>query len=310
MDHPHHHHHHQEPGGTLRNAFILTVVVLLVEVGTGLRANSLALLADAGHILTDAFSLALAWFAGRYALRAPDEQNTFGYRRSPILAALANGALLIVIAVVVTMQAIARMGKPPEVHGAILVPAALFAIAVNLFIAFGLRDERHHNLNVRAAFLHVIGDIAASVAVVVAGIAILLWHAYALDPILSVAVAVLIAVGAWRLVRETLGILMEGTPAGVTLDEVREAMMQVPGVLDVHDLHVWALSDGFRLLTAHVVVPEQTLADVAHLIRDVKVTLRRRFHIEHATIEAECPGSAASRRRPVTFHDAPGRETG
>lgn len=295
-------HSHPVAASRLRTAFLLTLAILAIEAVTGYLSNSLALLSDAGHILTDAVALGLAWFAARLATRPADRRNTFGYQRGGILAALLNAALLLVITVFVAVEAVMRLGRPEHVAGGPVIVAALLAIVVNTYIAVGLRGEREDNLNVRAALLHVVGDIAASIGVVVAGVVILVWHAYLADPVLSLAIAALIAYGTWRLVRDTVSILMEGTPRDVDLEALREAMGEVPGVEEVHDLHVWALSDGFRLLTAHVSVPDQPISDSANLVADLKLLLQRRFHIEHATIEVECADCTAPRRRPIQFH--------
>ena len=305
VSHSHHartHHHPHAAGDRLRTAFFLTLIVLVIEAVAGVAAHSLALLADAGHILTDAFALGLAWYAARTAQSPPDERNTFGYHRSGILAALLNAAVLIVIAGAAVVGALLRFRNPTNVQGGLVLIAASAALLVNLYIAHGLRTERHANLNVRAALLHVLSDAAASLAVMAGGAVILVWHVYAVDPALTLGIAVLIAVGAWQIARDTVNILMEGAPAGTDLDVLRDAMQEVPGVLDVHDLHVWALSDGFSLLSAHVTVPEQSLADAADLLADLKLMLRNRFHIEHATIETECLDCRVVRRRPVTFH--------
>lgn len=303
MAHQHSHAHlHNETGVRLRNAFFLTLIVLLIELVAGSVANSLALLSDAAHILTDAFALALAWFATRMEGRAPTERNTFGYRRGGILTAMANAGVLILIAAAILAEAVIRARHPQHVTGVPVVIAASLAIIVNSYIAFGLHTERAHSLNVRATFLHVTGDLAASVGVVLAGFAILIWHAYLVDPILSAAIAILIAVGAWNIVRDTVTILMEGTPRDVELDRVRAAIREVPGVQDVHDLHVWALSDGFRLLTAHAGVEDQSLAETSTLVADIKMLLQRRFGIEHATIELECRDCRIVPRRPIRLH--------
>lgn len=297
-------HVHQHADSALRTAFFLTIGILVIEVIAGAAANSLALLADAGHILTDVVALGLAWFATRLARRPADESNTYGYRRSGILAALANAGILIAVVLVIAAEAILRLRHPESVRGGIVVPAAALAFLVNGYIAVALHGD-DGNLNVRAALLHVIGDMAASVGVIVAGVLILLWHVDAADPIISLVIAVLIAVGAWRIVRESVVILMEGTPPDVDLDAVRRVMLDVPGVEDVHDLHVWALADGFRLLTAHVAIPDQSLADTATLLSDVKYVLRRRFAIEHATIEPECEDCRIPPRRLIRLESGP-----
>ncbi len=298
-NHHHHHHGHGLAGARLRNALVLTVGILVIEVVAASLSGSLALLADAGHIVTDVFALGLAWFATRLTELPPNQRQTFGYQRSGIVAALINGTLLVIISLGIAIEAVLRLRHPQSVNGSLVVAAALVAILVNAYIAAGLRGERHDNLNIRAAFLHVVGDLAASVGVVLAGVLILLTHQYLLDPLISLAIAALITSGAWQIVRDTVAILMESTPRDVDLEALRAAMHEVPGVDDIHDLHVWALSDGFRLLTAHVAVPEQSLADAANLLDDLKLLLHRRFHIEHATIEVECIDCRTVRRRPI-----------
>jgi cobalt-zinc-cadmium efflux system protein len=296
-----HTHSHAEhlPGSALRTAFVLTIVILVIEAVVGYVANSLALMSDAGHILTDAIALGLAWFAIRLADQPASKSNTFGYRRSGILVALGNSTALIAVAVVVTVEAVLRLRHPEHLQGGLVIVAALGALAVNTYIALALRGDSQENLNVRAALLHVLGDIGASLGVVVAGAAALLWQAYILDPLLSLCIAALIALGAWQIVRDTVVILMEGTPRGVDLDVLEAAMKEVPGVEGVHDLHVWSLADGYFLLSAHVMVPDQSVSDVANLLSDLKTLLHRRFHIEHATIETECIDCRVPPRRPI-----------
>ena len=290
MTHVHDAHgHHQTT--SLRTAFVLTIVILVVEAVVGYRANSLALMSDAGHILTDAFALGLAWWAAHLAELPPDEANTFGYRRGGILAALGNAALLLVVAVAVAIEAAFRLHRPERVSGGLVIAGAVLALAINAYIALSLRAG------------HVIGDMAASVGVVISGVVIVIWRAYGVDPVLSLLIAGLIGFGAWQIVRDTIAILMEGTPRGVDLAQMQEAMLQVPGVQGVHDLHVWALSDGFRLLTAHVHVPEQSLVEAANLLADLKLLLSLRFHIEHATLEVECIDCRVPQRRPIRLHE-------
>jgi cobalt-zinc-cadmium efflux system protein len=283
-------------------ALLLTSGIFVIEAVAGYFANSLALISDAGHILTDAFALGLAWYAMHLLERPPNARNTFGYQRGGILAALVNAGVLLLVAVFVAIEAVNRLQHMQHVVGGLVIASAAVAVLVNSAIAYALRGEGDDNLNVRAAMFHVLSDIGASLAVMVAGTVILLWHAYLVDPILSLLIALFIAFGAWQIVRDTVSILMEGTPRGVELDELSEAMRELPGVLEVHDLHVWALSDGFRLLSAHVEVPDQSLGDTAALVSDLKLMLRRRFHIEHATIEVECVDCRIPQRRPIQLH--------
>jgi cobalt-zinc-cadmium efflux system protein len=293
--------HGSGTGSRLLVAFCLTVVILAVDAAVGFAANSLALLSDAGHILTDVFALGLAWLALKRSTRPADERNTYGYQRTGILAALANAVILIVIALFISVEAFGRVQHPQQVSGLPVILAALVALAVNTIIAYSLRSDGHENLNIRAALLHVIGDIGASVAVVVSGVIIVLTHAYVVDPILSWLIALLIAFGAWRIVSETVGILMEATPKDLDVAVIASAMREIPGVEGVHDLHVWALSDGLRLLSAHVQAPDQPLGSTAPLLADLRILLSRRFGIQHATIEVECEDCSLPTIRPITM---------
>lgn len=298
--HEHGHQHHLA-GRALGTAFALTGIILLVEAVGGYISGSLALMSDAGHILTDLAALGLAWFVTHLSQRPATEQHTFGYQRSRILAALANATVLLLVAAVVAVEAVTRIGHPQAVQGGLVIVAAVLAIAVNLYIAIVLHRHEEGDLNVRTALLHVVSDIAASAGVVVAGIFALTLHLYIVDPIVSLLIVGLITYGAWQIIRDTVVILMEGAPRGLDLAEVRKAMLEVPGVDDVHDLHVWALSDGYRLLSAHVSVPDQALADTSTLLADIKFLLHQRFHIEHATIEPECVDCRVPPRRVIQF---------
>lgn len=301
-----HGHHHPLAGRALGTAFVLTGVILLIEAIAGYISGSLALLSDAGHILTDMAALGLAWFVTHLSQRPATEQHTFGYQRSRILAALANATVLLLVAAAVAVEAVARLGHPHPVQGGLVILAALLAIGVNSYVAFALHGHEEGDLNVRSALLHVVSDIGASAGVVVAGVFALTLHLYIVDPIVSLLIAALIAYGAWQIIRDTVVILMEGAPRGLDLASVRQAMLEVPGVEDVHDLHVWALSDGYRLLSAHVTVPDQALADTSTLLADLKFLLHQRFHIEHATIEPECLDCRVPPRRIIHL-DAPRR---
>lgn len=285
MDHGH---SHAASRSGLAQAFVLTALVLAVEVVGGLLAHSLALLADAGHVLTDVVALALAMVALRQAERPADDRRTYGYQRAGILVALLNGAILVLVVFAVLYEAILRLARHEPVDGRIVIGTALVAIAVNAFIATRLRDQ-HRDLNVRAVLLHVVSDLAASLGVVVAGAVILLTGWVAADPIVSIGISVLVAWSAIRLVMETTNILLEGAPKGLDMVRLRLAFEAVPGVRDVHDLHVWALSGSDLALSAHAVAanPELSGGDAEHLVRDLEQMLCDRFGIGHTTIQVE-----------------------
>ena len=270
----------------LKVALALTCVVLLVELGGGLASHSLALLSDAGHVLTDVFALGLAWFAASQANRPADARRSYGYHRISILAALVNSVTLIVIVLVIGYEAVRRLAHPEPIQGGIVVIAALIGIAINTFVVFGLRGESK-SLNVRAALLHVVGDIGASAGVVVAGVVILLTGWLYIDPLLSLGIAVLIAFGAWGIVRETVNLLMEGTPREIDLAAVTEEITGTELVTSMHDLHVWALSSEETALSCHVVVGDCPLGDAEHVVRDLESRLCEKFAIGHTTIQVE-----------------------
>ncbi len=273
-------------GSALKLALALTCVVLAVELVGGLVSHSLALLSDAGHVLTDVFALGLAWFAVAQSNRPADARRSYGYHRVSILAALVNSATLIVIVIAIAYEAVRRLTHPEPVQGGVVIVAALAGIAINTFVAFGLRGQPH-SLNVRAAMLHVIGDIGASVGVVVAGVVILLTGWLYIDPLLSLGIAVLIAFGAWSIVRETVNLLMEGTPAEIDLAAVTKEIAGTELVSGMHDLHVWALSSEQVALSCHVVIGDCALQDAEHVVRDLEQRLCERFAIGHTTIQVE-----------------------
>jgi len=273
-------------GSVLKVALALTCVVLAVELAGGLLSHSLALLSDAGHVLTDVFALGLAWFAVAQANRPADARRSYGYHRVSILAALVNSVTLIVIVIAIAYEAIRRLAHPEPVQGGIVIVAALLGIAINAFVAFGLRGHAR-SLNVRAALLHVIGDIGASVGVVAAGVVILFTGWLYIDPLLSLGIAVLIAFGAWGIVRETVNLLMEGTPREIDLAAVTQEITGSDLVTGMHDLHVWALSSDEMALSCHVVVGECPLGDAEHVVRDLESRLCEKFDIGHTTIQVE-----------------------
>jgi cobalt-zinc-cadmium efflux system protein len=270
----------------LKVALALTCVVLVVELAGGLLSHSLALLSDAGHVLTDVFALGLAWFAVSQANRPADARRSYGYHRVGILAALVNSVTLILIVLAIAYEAIRRLADPEPVQGGIVIVAALVGIAINAYVAFGLRGEAR-SLNVRAALLHVIGDIGASVGVVVAGTVIVLTGWLYIDPLLSLGIAVLIAFSAWKIVRETVNLLMEGTPAEIDLAAVTKEIASTELVTSMHDLHVWALSSDEVALSCHVVVGDCPLGDAEHVVRDLESRLCAKFAIGHTTIQVE-----------------------
>src|SRR5579864_5156552 len=233
--------HAVDRASRLKVALGLTLAVLLVELVGGLLSHSLALLSDAGHVLTDIFALGLAWYATAQAARPADANKTYGYHRIGILAALANAVTLILIVLFILYEAISRFQHPEKVTPWLMFVSAAVGIVVNLYIAYGFRKEGGENLNVRAAMLHVLGDVAASLGVIAGGLLILTTGWYPADPLISLLIAVLIARGAWSILGETVGILMEATPRGVDVAQLARDVVALPSITDVHDLHVWSI---------------------------------------------------------------------
>jgi cobalt-zinc-cadmium efflux system protein len=269
-------------------ALVLIAGFLVVEVVVGLLADSLAVLADAGHMLSDAASLALALFAAWLASRPPTPQRSFGYRRAEILAALANGVALVVVAVWIVVEAIRRLSDPPAVEGGWVLAVGAVGLAVNLAAAAVLHRASSHSINVRGALLHVLADLWGSVGVIVAGIVLLTTGWEQADPVAALLIGALIVASAWRLLRESVAILLEAAPAGMSADEVGRAMLGVPRVVEVHDLHVWTITSGFPALSAHVLV--EPGADCHAIRRQIEGVLQERFALDHTTLQVDHAG--------------------
>jgi cobalt-zinc-cadmium efflux system protein len=286
--HGHHHHHAHATERALFAALVLSLGVTAGEFWAGHRTGSLALVADAWHMLSDAGSLVLALLASRWGRRARSPRKTFGYRRIEVLAALANGVLLGVASVLVGLEAVDRLQHPEEVHGAGVVVAGGATLAVNLLIAYVLSRGGRGNVNVRAALAHVLGDAIGSGAAMLAGVVVLWSGRSEADPVLGLLVSLYLLWSAWGLVRETAHVLMEGTPEGFDPESVERSMRQVPGVDSVHDLHVWSIGVGEPAISAHVVMaPGGHHGDV--VARAVCDKLERDFGVTHSTIQPEPP---------------------
>jgi cobalt-zinc-cadmium efflux system protein len=267
-------------------ALILTGAFMVVEAAGGFLSGSLALLADAGHMLTDTASLALAWLAFRVAKRPGGENHTYGLVRAEVLAAFVNGLALILITIWIVYEAVTRMIQPEPVKGGLMLVVAAMGLLVNLVVLFILHRGEHGNLNIRGAMLHVMGDLLGSVAAIAAG-AVILWTGWMpIDPILSVLVALLILRSAWHLVRESTHILLEGSPSSPTPLQIQEALgMEVDGLEEVHHIHVWSLTPEHPMITLHArTAPGMDVDAVRRQIDDV---LRTRFHADHNTVQVE-----------------------
>lgn len=273
-----------ESARALTWALGLTAVIAVAEVAGGLMSHSLALLADAGHMVTDAGALGLSLFALFIARRPPTAEKSFGYYRLEILAALFNGALLIAVTVWIVVEALSRLHQPPAIRSGLMLAVATLGLAANLVAVVMLHRARHENLNTRAAYLHILGDTLGSVGTIVAAGIILTVGWLPADPLISVVIAVLILVSAVRLVGESADVLLEATPPHVSLPDLQAAIGAVAGVADVHDVHVWTVSNGIVAMSAHATVPdpERHQAALEEICRKV-----RTFGIQHVTIQME-----------------------
>jgi cobalt-zinc-cadmium efflux system protein len=295
----HHDHGHGATGGEgARRRLSLTLALvasyMVAEVVGGLMANSLALLADAGHMLSDAAALALALFAIWFARRPATSRHTYGYYRAEILAALVNAGSCIAISIFIFVEAFGRFLSPQPVEGEIMMAVSTGGLAVNLVSLWLLHGGREQSLNVRGAWLHVVSDTLGSVQAIAAGALILAFGWWWADPLASVLIGVLIVYSSWSLMRESVAVLMEGAPPNLDVDDVRNRLMQVPGVQDVCDLHVWTITSGLVALSAHVVA-ERPSFDVLH---DLRHELKDRFGIQHTTIQFDPPGEADHEHAP------------
>ncbi len=293
MSHQHSHVHSQDPdrrgsSRALRIVLALTATFLVAEVIGGIVANSLALLADAGHMLSDVLSLGVALFAAWLAGRPGGPSRTFGYRRAEILAALFNGVSLVAISIWIFIEAGIRLGDPPDVEGGLMLVVATVGLVVNLGSARILHGHADESLNVSAAMRHVIADALGSIGAIVAGVIILAtgWN-YA-DPVVSILIGILILASSWTILRDSLQILLEGSPPGTDVGQVGRAMCSAPGVMEVHDLHVWTITSGFPALAAHVLVDRDT--DCHATRRDLEAMLHERFGLDHTTLQVDHEG--------------------
>lgn len=273
----------------------LTLVLLLgymvAEVVGGLLSGSLALLADAGHMLSDAAALALALFALWIANRPCTPQRTFGYYRVEVLAALVNGAALLALSLLVLGEAWKRWGDPRPIEGALMTGVAAGGLLVNLLALAILHGGRHEGLNVRGAWLHVLGDTLGSVGAVASGVAVWVRGWTWADPLASALIALLVVWSAWSLLRDVVEVLMEGTPRHIDLDQVRSTLAAAPGVVAVHDLHVWTITSGMDALSGHVVVPRgHPDRPCEDLLRELRDALHQRFGLHHVTLQIEPEG--------------------
>ena len=274
-------------------AVAVTLAFVVAEALAGWFGNSLALLSDAGHNLTDAAALGLSWYALRMADKPSHHGMTFGYHRVGVFAALANAVSLVIIALVIGFEAIERLRDPEPASGRLMVVVALTAIVVNVWISVRLHRGAKHDMNIRSAYLHMVGDAVSALGVVLAGVLVLITQSTLADPVVSLMIAALILYSSYDVLRESTTVLLEGTPTSMDMPGVIAAIKGVTGVLDVHDLHVWMVGPGVIACSCHILVAEQSVREGQQVLRAVAHSLEHEFRITHTTIQVEVEGCAA-----------------
>ena len=280
-----HNHPHTNGKTNLKRALYITGAWFLIEAFGGFYVNSLALLADAAHMLTDLAALLLSLFALKISSRPATPEKTYGYLRAEILAALANGILLILIAIYIFYESYQRLSAPPQVKSLPMLIIAATGLAANLVTAKLLFGSRHENLNLRGAFLHVLGDTLGSIGAILAGILMLARHWYLADPIVSAVVGSLVLISAWKLVSESVDVLLEGVPQHLDIAIILEELQEMPGTASVHDLHIWSIASNTTAMSCHIVLHPDV--DAGPALSEASRIMREKYGIEHTTIQIE-----------------------
>jgi cobalt-zinc-cadmium efflux system protein len=292
------HHIHQpvepddgEQGANQRKLFIallITAIVMIAEIIGGLLANSLALLSDAGHMLTDILSLGLSLAAMKLAQKPPTPSKTFGFYRLEILAAFFNGILLFFMSFYIFNEAYHRLVQPEEIKGLFMLVVAFIGLLANGAGILLLRKSAHTSLNVKSAFFHIVGDTISSGGVILGGMIILYTGWYLVDPLLSIFIGLLILRGAYALIMESIDIFLEATPKDINMDELLDELRKIQGVKEVHHIHLWTITSGINAMSAHVLIDDRLISSSAHILKEIKSLLRNKYKMEHSTIQFEC----------------------
>ena len=306
MSHRHHNHQHQYlhgnahplpvtvSGAAMGAAVAVTVAFAAGEALFGWWGHSLALLSDAGHNLADSIALGFSWFALWIANKPSHQGMTFGYHRVGVFAALVNAVSLVVIATVFAWEAVVRIRHPEPANGRLMIEVASAAIVMNVLIGFWLHRGSSHDMNIRSASLHIVGDAISACGVVIAGVLVAVSHSALADPVVSLLIAALILYSSYAVLRNSATVLLEGTPTGMNMPAVIAAIRGVRGVLDVHDLHVWMVGPGVVACSCHIVVAEQSIREGQQVLRAVVDDVEDRFHITHTTVQVEVEGCDAN----------------
>jgi len=290
----HSHHHGTASGRVLVWSLFATSAFVVFELAAGIRAHSLALISDAGHNATDALALLLAWFAVYLQTKPADESRTFGYHRAGVLAAFVNALTLVLLSIWILYESWVRLLNPVPVDETTMLWVAAGAMLLNGGIMLGLHRTGEKDINIRGAFLHMLGDLLGSAAIVIGALTIRATGWLRIDPLLSVAISLLVVWTAWDIIRESLNILLEGLPRGLDLSEVSGAIQNIDGVLDVHDLHIWSLGSTSSALSCHVLIEDMPPSQSDRILHDLNHVLGDRFHVHHTTVQFEHVSCAIS----------------
>ena len=304
--HTHAHSHGDSTGSVLRWSLLATSLFVVIEVVAGIRAHSLALLSDAGHNFTDALALGLAWLGFYLQSKPADETKTFGYHRAGVLSAFVNALTLVVLSAWILYESVVRLGDPQAVNETVMIAVACLGLAMNGGIMLALKSASRGDVNIRGAFIHMLGDALGSIAIIAGAVAIRYTGWRRVDPILSIMIALLIVWTAWDIIRESLNILLEGLPRGLRLSDVTNAIQATPGVLDVHDLHIWSLGSSAHALSCHVRIEDVPPSASDIILRKLNGVLEEKFHIAHTTVQFEhvsCAISQTGCAIPVKLDD-------
>ncbi len=280
----------KQTGSRLVIALVITLVFVSLEAIAGYWAHSLALLTDAAHNVTDVIALALSWYAVKLTTQPADSSKTFGYHRAGIFIALINSTTLVLISLGIFYEAYRRLLSPPEVEASILIGVGLVAVLVNIGTAWLVKRGSENDLNLKSAFVHLMGDVLSTVAAVIVGVIIAFTKLNWLDPLISVFIGVLILWNAWGILRESVHILLESTPSDIDMSKMVRSVLKVKGVRGVHDLHVWSITQNLRALSAHIVTDDISISSGASIQQGVNEILAHEYNIAHATLQLECMG--------------------
>ena len=295
----HHSHNHDRPLNlngesfktekSLKFAFLLTLIILIIEFSGALISKSMALYSESGHVLVDASSLLLAWFAQIQVRKSPSEKNTYGYHRIGILAALLNSLLLLILSLILIYESYLRLVHPEKINSGIMIIFPLISLFINVVIGIKIHKGIEHNLNLKSSFFHILGDSLVSISIIAGGLIIYFTGINYIDPVIGLIISPLIAVGAFSVINETINILLEGVPKEIDFTEVKDEILKTPGVKNVHDLHIWSMSKSFKLLSAHILVEETAVksSDICCIINNIQDTLAEKFNINHVVIQPE-----------------------